>query len=338
MADNGKAQEGNGYQSKFMTKWRHIAVIDREIRAEKYPSAPELAERLELSDRTIKRHIEFMRYDLGAPIEYEPSKKGYFYREADWVMPAVRVCEGELFALVVGEQALRGLRNHPLATKLERVFQKIALRLPDEVQVDPHHLASGLSFSPPPVSPPDADLFTELACAARDGRTVEMTYYKLSADEEVERTVDPYALRSFDGEWYLAGHSHETGYVSLFHMSRIREAEQNGDFFNKDEIDFDADEYFGATLGPGHGEEDVPVRVRFHGWAARYVCEREWHPEQTVEEGEDGTVVVELPAGWLDEAASWVMSFGELAEVLEPDELREQACDRLEQALESYRV
>jgi len=238
--------------------------------------------------------------------------------------------------MVVGQRALRGLDSHPLAERLQRVFQKIALRLPDEVQIDPSDLATGVSFSPPAGPPPDPEIFQQLTEAARNSRTVEMDYYKLSSDEMVSRTVEPYMLRSFGGEWYLAGYSHETGYVSLFHTSRIRDLEKTGDTFDREAADFDPEEYFGPNLGPGHGDEPCEVKVRFTGWAARYVNERRWHPDQEVTEEHDGSVVVAFPAGWLGEVAAWVLSFGEMAEVLEPPEFRERVRNRLERALSVY--
>lgn len=336
MTDGSGGTPARTPRGKFMSRWRHVAVIDREIRAGNHPNAPQLAGLLELSKRTIKRHIEFMRYDLGAPIEYSHSRNGYYYRESDWKLPLVRVCEGELFAMVIGERALRGMENHPLAEKLQRVFQKIALRLPEEVELDPATLATGVSFSPPAGPAPDPEVFRKLTEAARNCTRVEIDYYKLSADERVCRTVDPYMLRSFGGEWYLAAYSHETGYVSLFHASRIRELEKTGDSFDREAADFDPDEYFGPRLGPGHGEESTQVRVRFTGWAARYAAERRWHPDQVLEKEPGGSVTVSFPAGWLGEVASWVLSFGEMAEVLEPPELRNRVRDRLERAVAHY--
>jgi predicted DNA-binding transcriptional regulator YafY len=152
----------------------------------------------------------------------------------------------------------------------------------------------------------------------------------------VDRTVDPYELRSIRGEWYLVGPSRESGYVSLFNVGRIRGIEETGDTFNRDEIDFNADEYFEHSLGASHSKEGKKVKIRFTGWAARYISEREWHPTQKLEETEDGSVELTMKLGWLEEVCSWVLSFGPNAEALEPEELREMVAERLQTTLDIY--
>ncbi len=326
----------NATGRKFMVEWRHVALIDREIRGGSYPSAPQMADMLELSTRTVKRRIEFMRYDLGAPIEYDASKKGYYYREDDWLLPPIKVSEGELFAVVVAERALRGLKNNPMADRLEKVFEKIAMQLPEEVEVDPAELAQGIGFAEGPQHAPDARMVDALGKAVQDCRRVEMDYYKLSADKTVQRTVDPLMLRCVEGEWYLVGRAHETGYVSLFHMGRIGEYEVTDEGFDRDGIDFDPDTYFQDSFEAGHGGERVEASIRFTGWAARYIAEREWHPEQELKKKPGGDVVLSLPVGWLEEIKSWVLSYGRKAEVLEPPALRQRVAEELNAAANHY--
>jgi hypothetical protein len=57
--------------SKFRVRWRHVLVIDQQVRAGRAPNCRRLAEELEVSRRTVLRDVDFMRYDLSAPIEYE---------------------------------------------------------------------------------------------------------------------------------------------------------------------------------------------------------------------------------------------------------------------------
>lgn len=60
-----------------MSNLHRIQWIDKQLRAKGYPYARTIAERLEISTRQAARDIEYMRYSLGAPIEYCPSMKGY---------------------------------------------------------------------------------------------------------------------------------------------------------------------------------------------------------------------------------------------------------------------
>ena len=56
-----------------------IYRIERSIKEGKYPNAAQLAKMLEVSQRTVQRDIEYMRDLLGAPVEYDKSKRGYYY-------------------------------------------------------------------------------------------------------------------------------------------------------------------------------------------------------------------------------------------------------------------
>ena len=103
---------------------RHVD-IDRRIRSGEFPSVPVLAADWEVDERTIKRDVEFMRDRLGAPIAYDRTKRGYFYTEALWGMPAVSLREGELFALLLARHALEQYHELPLGGLLSRFYEQV---------------------------------------------------------------------------------------------------------------------------------------------------------------------------------------------------------------------
>lgn len=75
--------------------------------------------------------------------------------------------------------------------------------------------------------------------------------------------------------------------------------------------------------------ETVRARVAFRGWAADHVRERVWSADQTMEEGADGTLILEFTARGTPEVIGWVMAFGAEAEVLGPEELRWQISEEI---------
>jgi predicted DNA-binding transcriptional regulator YafY len=71
-------------------------------------------------------------------------------------------------------------------------------------------------------------------------------------------------------------------------------------------------------------DDPVYVRIRFSADQARYIRERRWADEQTLEDEGDGAVILSLhTSGWWD-VKRWVLSFGCSAEVLEPEDLRNE--------------
>ena len=62
--------------------------------------------------------------------------------------------------------------------------------------------------------------------------------------------------------------------------------------------------------------------IWFDNYQARYIRARQWHPTQTIDEHDDGTLTLRFRSGALAEVRRWVMSYGSHAEVLAPAELR----------------
>jgi predicted DNA-binding transcriptional regulator YafY len=70
---------------------------------------------------------------------------------------------------------------------------------------------------------------------------------------------------------------------------------------------------------------------------AHAVKDRMWHPGQKVEKGKDGSVIVSFEAGGVMEIVSWVLSYGNNAEILEPRELRMEVIGIINEMAELYR-
>jgi predicted DNA-binding transcriptional regulator YafY len=87
-----------------------LATIDR---AGHWPNACTLARELEVNPRTIQRDIEFLRYRLHAPVVFDAVRNGYHYTDPDFQLSFIRLTEGELAALFLGE---RLLQEYPAGT------------------------------------------------------------------------------------------------------------------------------------------------------------------------------------------------------------------------------
>src|SRR4029077_2266893 len=80
--------------------------MHQRLKAGRYPNCRKLADELEVSAKTVQRDIDFMRYRLGLPIEYDQLHFGFYYTEPVASFPNVEISEGELVALYIGQKAL----------------------------------------------------------------------------------------------------------------------------------------------------------------------------------------------------------------------------------------
>jgi predicted DNA-binding transcriptional regulator YafY len=78
--------------------------------------------------------------------------------------------------------------------------------------------------------------------------------------------------------------------------------------------------------------------VQFDCFAARLVAERKWHESQRVRENKDGSIILELELGGLEEIERWVLSWGKHARVLAPRELAMRIREEATAILERYRA
>jgi predicted DNA-binding transcriptional regulator YafY len=314
-----------------------IVVLDRAIRAGEYPNARTIADRLEVSHRTVQRDLVFLRDRLGAPLVFDPQRNGYFYHEPSYRLSFLTLTEGELVALFLAERVLQQYRGTPFGPDLARAFRTITEGLTDRITIDLGHLDASHSFRTTAQAPFDPGIFRDLAAAVLGCRRVVLDYWTASRDERARREVDPYHLACVDGQWYVIGHCHLRGDVRMFAPGRIQALEVTEETFDLP-ADFRIDEYLArsfAVLRGGAGEVHR-VRLRFTGEAVKYVRERTWHPSQALEpDAEDGLLVC-LEVSHLREVERWALSWGADCEVLEPAELRERVKEELSRAAARY--
>lgn len=303
--------------------WQRMLALDRSIRAGEFPNARKLGDHLGVDPRTIHRDIEFLRDRMGVPLEYDPVQHGYFYRDANYVLPAIPMTEGELVALFLAERALRQYRGTPYAVELARIFRKLAEALPDQVTVDLEYLAETHSFRTTAVAEMAPGLFAALVRAIRQHRRLRITYWSASHDEETVREIDPYHLAAVDGDWYVIAGCLRHGDIRIFNPVRIRALEPTEVPFEPP-AGFCVEDYLADAFGIFRGADGERHRVRlfFSGKAAKYVAERTWHRSQTTEPTSDGGLIVTLELSHLQEITRWALSWGSDCLVLEPDELR----------------
>lgn len=300
-----------------------LARILQEARAGHWPNASTLAKSLEVTPRTIQRDLDYLRDQLGAPLEYDAKHRGYAITDASYSLPAVTISEGECLALFLAQRLLEQYRGLPFAADVRRLFNKITSLLPEPVTIDLEQLAPCCEVRLNPADAGQADHFRRLVRAVQRRRQVELLYWSASRDQTLRRRVDPYHLACLEGDWYCVGFCHLREETRLFMLGRIRELQETGATFERP-MDFNVNDYLDAGFRRMRGDGPLlSVRLRFSAAVARYIRERTWHPKQTLCELPDGRLELAFAVNHLLEVKRWAMSFGSECEVVEPVALRE---------------
>ncbi len=321
--------------AKFKPQYRRLLFIDRKIREGNYPNCRSLGEEWEVSPKTIQRDIDYIRYELDAPVEYDSARHGYCYTEESYRLPAMNISESDLFAVCIAERALKQFEDTPLYDKLVSVFGKIENALPDKLSIHPAWVDNRIFFFPEPSTTINPGVWEIVATALRDNRRLRITYRGPGKKKAADRDVEPYHLVNFKGEWYLSSFCCSKQAIRTFAVSRIVGARALSESFVMPEK-FDREKMFGDQFGIIWKEESYKVRIRFDVNVAPYIVERDWHPQQKIVKRKDGSIVLEFVTNHISEVKKWVLSWGPGARVLAPPFLVEAITSDLAHALNMY--
>jgi predicted DNA-binding transcriptional regulator YafY len=303
---------------------RRVLFIHERLGNQHPATAVTLARELEVSERTIKRDVEFMREQLGAPIEWDPAGHTYVYTRACDLLPLLRLDAAEALALTLAGKTFAAWHSTPLGRSLTVALEKIAGVVGGAVSLpvsDVSHL----------VSSPDEDhaLETELRHfataleATLRRRVLRIVYQKPKRTAPPEtRLVHPLHLTCLDHRWVLIAHDPSRAARRNFLLGRIQTATATAASFTPP-ADFNLRAYLRGNLGRFTGHEDIEVRVAFDAELGPYLRERPWHPSQTLQEESDGRLHATYRVNHLTDITRRLLACGSKVEVLAPAHLRQ---------------
>jgi len=311
--------------------------IHDKLSRNRYPNCSQLARSIEVSTRTIKRDIDFMKYRLNLPIDYDARRYGYYYTEEVDKFPSLPVTEGEVFALLVAHKAIAQYRGTPFEAPLQTAFAKLTGQLDGSRSFSMANLQQAMSFRP--FAPEEVDLenFQILTRGINEQRRIKFAYKKLGADRAETRQVNPYHLACADNRWYIIGYDVGRKGMRTFALTRMREVELLKNTFKLPK-DFQIDEYLKGSFGIFKAEDDFEVVLEFDKWAAELVSERKWHPSQELVLFKSGRARMTLRLNNIEEIERWVLSWGTHVTVIRPQRLFDRVAKSAAALAKRYRV
>lgn len=294
--------------------------LHEKLKAGKFPNCRKLALELEVSSKTIQRDIDFMRYRLNLPIEYDQLHFGFAYTEPVTSFPSIKVSEGEIVALFVARKAMEQYKGTPFEKSLQTAFEKISQGLNDSIEFHWGSVDSAISFRGLGSSVADIELFETVSRALLDSHELVFEYKKLGGAHYESRRVQPYHLACVENQWYLFGFDLVRQQLRTFVLPRMRKIRNTKARFRRP-IDFSISKHLGDSFGVFKGKGRHKVRIQFDAFASRLVGERYWHSSQKIRQLAGGKIELRLELGGLEEIERWILSWGLHARVLEPQVL-----------------
>ena len=166
-----------------------------------WPGA-ELSQRLEVSERTLRRDIDRLR-DLGYPVDAHRGVDGGYQLAAGAALPPLVLDDEEAVALAIGLRAAAHGAVAGIEESSIRALTKVVRIMPPRLRRQVDALRTATEPAPWTRGPSvDAGLLTVVAQAIQDTERIRFGY-TARGGEETSRHVEPYRLVSLGRRWYL---------------------------------------------------------------------------------------------------------------------------------------
>ncbi|MCI0534584.1 MAG: YafY family transcriptional regulator [Verrucomicrobiales bacterium] len=316
-----------------MNRVDRLMAIVLQLQSRRVVRAEDISARFEISVRTVYRDIAALG-EAGVPIMAEAGVgyslvKGYH-------LPPVMFTAEEASALSLGGKLVEHLTDASLRKQMESALLKIRSVLPrdrqdylDRLERSTAVVSRGTRGLPRLTS--EALIPIQRALAER--RVLALDYENGKRREVTQRRVEPLGLVYYADNWHLIAYCRLRRDVRDFRTDRIRKLQLANELFSG-HSDFSLKRYLEAERHEGQFEM---AQIRFAAPAMERV-RREWFCGLVEEKPEDDAVIVTLLAYSFESVVGWILSFGSMAEVVGPAQLREFMLRAAERVAAKYAV
>lgn len=233
---------------------RVLALLEL-LQARGQLSGAEIAERLGVDRRTVRRYISVLE-DLGIPVTTEQGRYGGYRLVPGFKLPPLMFTESEVRVITL---ALLAVREHNLLENdvaLASVQAKLERVMPAHLKAQVQAMDSTIQLIPSR-RPSSHQQLLELTRATQTCQVVSMVYQSPKGDT-MQRRFDPYGLVFWSGNWYVGGFCHLRQALRSFRLDRLSDITREDEHFVRP-ANFDAARHLQESLY--NSERRYPVGV-----------------------------------------------------------------------------
>jgi len=304
-----------------------LLTILELLQSHHYLSGSQLARRLEISKRTVRRYIVMLQ-DMGIPIEAERGPEGAYYLGRGYKLPPLMFNNTEAVALVLGLLVIRAFQLPVDISAIEGVLAKTERVMPETLLEQVRALQEAITFSAAPAPTPLQPHFVSLlSLAVHKGQRVFLRYLAFNGDESA-RLFDPYGIVYYQGYWYTSGYCHLRKNLRTFRIDRIVALESRDQSFER-QVDFNALQHVHTALATMPGTYPVEILIQ----ATMEQVSKVLPPSAGILEETASGVIWRREVYDLDSTAHLLLRFDFPVTIRQPAELRQMMQQLAEKAL-----
>jgi predicted DNA-binding transcriptional regulator YafY len=289
------------------------------LQARREWSGPELADRLEVGVRTVRRDMERLRR-LGYPVSATRGVAGGYRLGAGAQLPPLLLDEEEAVAVAVGLRTAASVGVAGIEETAVRALGKLGQVLPKRLRRRVNAL--GAATVPYPVTGPrvDPETLAAIATAARDSERLRFAY-RSHDGTSTRRLVEPHRLVHTGRRWYLVAYDTDRGDWRTFRVDRIDKTAADRRFVPREPPAEDIAAYVARAVSSTRDRYQARVILKA---PIAQVQDRVPKAVGTLEPIDDDTCLLRTGSDWLGGLAVYVAEIGVDFEVLDPPEFAER--------------
>jgi predicted DNA-binding transcriptional regulator YafY len=301
-----------------MTKYDRLLYILNLLRSRRNMTAGRLAKECGVTERSIYRDILALS-EANIPIYYDNGYK----LASDSFLPPLNFDYDEYLFLKMAIESSPLKATDKYSGLAKRIQAKVEACLSDSVLQRSRFTPVATHIDIPMTIEQERGerFYGVIEEAATNGRCLKISYDSIQSGQS-ERVVEPYFIIFKGRAFYFIAHCRLRDEVRTFRLDRVSDVEPSDELFTRQD-DIDAKTYFEGSWRVYSGEP-VKVVIRFTGSAARVVSLGTHHIAELIEPTDDGAVLYTVTCRGLHEIQRWILGFGIEAEVIAPDELRQE--------------
>lgn len=298
-----------------MNRTDRLLAIVLELQAKGWQRAEDLAERFEISKRTVYRDMQALS-ESGVPVVSAPGQ-GYALVEG-YFLPPLTFTADEALILTLGGDFMAQNFDAEYRRAAQTAVSKIEAVLNERLREEVNYLQSSLRFIALTTNE-RRETLQQIRRAIIQRRTLRFDYLAKQSDEiggsKTTRDADPYALVYLDNHWYLAAYCHLRHDLRNFRIDRIDHLEVLRRAFARP-----ADYNVRLRRQP---DRNLVVRALFDRELAQWVQEEQPFYLETMEDRAEGLLVT-FKVRREDDLFRWLLGWSSHVRVLEPASLQQR--------------
>lgn len=284
-------------------------------------TAAELAEKFEVSRRTIVRDIEDL-CKAGIPVAASQGRGGGISVMEGFRIDRTLLSDEDMKAILTGLQSLDSVSE---SKRYRRIMDKLdAKNTAEAVSAGNSIIVDLSSWDKSAVSPK----LETVRSAAESRKKLGFMYY--SPERTERREIEPYRLVFQWSSWYVWGFCTKRNDYRMFKLTRMTDLLVGEEFIPRDIPAYSCDKL-------RHAKGGIAVKVRFDS-SVRWRLVDEFGAENLPSaDNEDGSITLDFTWSDVPSFFSYIAGFREAAEIIAPEEYRREFSELLENMLKKYR-